>query len=49
MDKMKESKDLIIKGHKNRFDHISDTFKGVLQKYPDSRRSKKMNRGVDAI
>ena len=49
MDKMKDSKNMIMKGHKNRFDHISETFDGVLKKYPNSKKSRKMNRGVDAI
>ena len=49
MEKMKDSKDLIMKGHKNRFEQISENFEGVLKRYPGSKRAKKHYRGVMPI
>jgi hypothetical protein len=44
MEKMKDSKDMIMKGHENRFEMIEEAFKNVRAKYPDSKRSQKKRR-----
>jgi hypothetical protein len=50
MGKMKESKDLIMKGHASRFEQIQETFNNVLKKYPENRRLKrKRARGIGVI